>query len=108
MLTLDKISEITHAKLAGGKVVDAKWEGDALRIGIPYSSSQYHVYCLEELEDNNIQPLKLIERGPVEFTVEMGSRGDGFWFPIYCLDDAIAYQHAQKMKFRCVQVTEEA
>ena len=66
-LTLDRIGEITHARLAGGKVVGAKKCDPYIRVGVPQTSDNCHVYYSEELEDNNIQPLKLIERKPVEF-----------------------------------------
>ena len=37
VLTLDRIGEITHAKLAGGKVVGAKKCDPYIRVGVPHS-----------------------------------------------------------------------
>ena len=67
VLTLDRISEITHARLAGGKVVEAFCSGYGIvRTNSPTGQYAQTLLGLEELEPFGIQPLKLIERVPVE------------------------------------------
>jgi hypothetical protein len=103
VLTLDRISEITHARLAGGKVVD-----------VEECPVRGELCCLfikgiwfRDWNDLGIQPLRLVPKEPVTWVCEFGNSGDGFWFPIYCLDDALAYQHKEKKRFRCVEIVEE-
>lgn len=67
VLTLDRICEITHAKLAGGKVTTVLRRLTALKVFIPNGSGEYHCWQPSELAGFGIQPLKLIERKPVEF-----------------------------------------
>ena len=104
-LTLDRIGEITHARLAGGKVVGAKKCDPYIRVGVPQTSDNCHVYYSEELEDNNIQPLNLVERKPVSFvsfsTLEHTDRGD---LMVICAPHEVK----EGMKFKCVQIIEEA
>lgn len=107
VLTLDRIGEAKCAATATGAFCNIT---TVVRDERPHRAIILDGHAIIDISWKalGIQPLKLIDRVPVSFEVEMGSRGDGFWFPIYCLDDAIAYQHAKKMKFRCVQITEEA
>jgi hypothetical protein len=70
VLPLDRISEVTHAKLAGGKV----WIASAI---VPSFIEPYVVFrrpngqniCmnLSETQDHNIQPLRLVPKEPVTF-----------------------------------------
>jgi hypothetical protein len=91
---------VTHAQMATGiRSVDASHpciliDGDA--------------YTMRQVNANKIQPLRLMPKEPVTWVCEFGNSGDGFWFPIYCLDDALAYQHKEKKRFRCVEIVEEA
>jgi hypothetical protein len=106
VLTLDRISEITHAKLAGGKVKEVSLRGSQQRWVVWDWVKGYGGVYIEELADFGIQPLRLVLREPVTWVCEFGNSGDGFWFPIYCLDDALAYQHKEKKRFRCVEIVE--
>ena len=105
VLTRDRIGEITHARLAGGKVVviDKVLDGKYGYIHWAESTGAY----VKDLEDLGIQPLKLIELVPVEFVATFALVG-GFWTRVTCLDDGIAYKGNEQKKFRCVEVVEEA
>ena len=66
------------------------------------------VYCeVGYINEHQIQPLKLIERKPVEFNAEFALIGS-YWYPMHTLDDAQGTDNNKKMRFRCVQITEEA
>lgn len=108
VLTLDRIGEITHARLAGGKVVDAIKLSAGISVGTPtrLDDEPSHGFYLQDLPDFGIQPLKLIERVPVEFEATFALVG-GFWTRVTCLDDGIAYKGNEQKKFRCVEITEE-
>ena len=70
VLTLDRIGEITHARLAGGKVMQAECVNELSEepcVTIPTSNGEFYFDDVTELEVWGIQPLKLIERKPVEF-----------------------------------------
>ena len=70
VLTLDRIGEITHDRLAGGKVVDAQYQTEfclGVTVASPEPDTQPTTLAESELESFGIQPLKLIERVPVEF-----------------------------------------
>jgi hypothetical protein len=109
VLPLDRIGEITHAKLAGGKVWTAK--GVKPETIEAYATIKRpgadggRVLNASEFTDLGIQPLKLIERVPVEFVATFALVG-GFWTPVTCLDDGIAYKNCEQRKFRCVEVVE--
>lgn len=100
VLTLDRIGEITHAKLAGGKVVDAKNTG-FIEIQTAHAEMILDSY---EMADLGIQPLKLIERKPVEFVGEVviaNFHGSDLMVVIPRSGVELG------MKFRCVQIAEE-
>jgi len=104
VLPLDRISEITHAKLAGGKVVKSEeFDCDVITLCSPagYVSTRFGV---DELEPFGIQPLKLIERKPVEFVASFAFSGS-VWYPLHCLDDGLSMQGREQKVFRCVEVT---
>jgi hypothetical protein len=69
VLTLDRISEITHAKLAGGKVVDAQTDscGASIAVGTPVGCREEMWFQIDELADFGIQPLRLVPVEPVTF-----------------------------------------
>jgi hypothetical protein len=105
VLTLDRISEITHAKLAGEIF-------GATHLGAIYPKPDCimvdgDVYTAKMQSHNNIQPLRLVPREPVTFEATF-ALVNGFWTRITCLDDGIAYQHKEKKNFRCVEIVEEA
>lgn len=105
VLPLDRIGEITHARLAGGKVVDARNTG-FIEIETAHSDM---ALAPEELEPFGIQPLKMFERVPVEFEARFYFR-DGFWEPTYLIDvvELSGIPESEVMKFKCVQIMEEA
>jgi hypothetical protein len=107
VLTLDRISEITHAKLAGGKVVGASTGNEIVRI--PDSANiGYHYYSKEELEDLGIIPLRLVPKEPVTFEATFVKGMLGEWLIINNLDEALAHQGYVSKRFRCVEIVEEA
>ena len=110
VLSLDRISEITHAKLAGGKVVDAqKASPGYFKVRASDESDPHHFcYKTQELADNNIQPLRIVPKVPVTFEATCVKIGAGYWYPLHSLDDGIAYQGYEQRKFRCVEIVEEA
>jgi hypothetical protein len=109
VLTLDRISEITHAKLAGGRVVGTKQIDDtAIRCESPFGKHLAHTdFLFEELEVFGIQPLRLVPREPVTFDAKF-ALVNGFWTRVTCLDDGIAYKGYEQTRFRCVEIVEEA
>ena len=70
VLSLDRISEITHARLAGGKVVEAQPASPGyFKVRVSDETDlHYWNFKTGELTDVGIQPLKLLEKVPVEFT----------------------------------------
>ena len=100
VLSLDRISEITHARLAGGAVVRARRCREH-SISWDYEDGQMDSAYHSRLEDLGIQPLKLIERVPVEFIGVVYS-GAGNPYVLAPMGTPSG------MKFRCVQITEEA
>ena len=106
VLTLDRIGEITHASVAGGKVVNAETNLTDFWVWSPtLEHADATCFDVSELADFGIQPLKLIERKPVEFVATFALVG-GFWTRVTCLDDGIAYKGNEQKKFRCVEVVE--
>lgn len=105
-LSLDRISEITHAKLAGGKVVDAMMVEDGepfCRIASPSDLVlDDRDLFLEELADFGIQPLRLVPREPFVFESyavrEIGHGQVVIVCPI----------GADLKRFRCTEIVEEA
>ena len=97
VLTLDRISEITHAKLAGGKVVEAfiGWKGTSAYIAEPVMLS------IQGWEPLGIQPLRLVPREPVTFEARATRTLQGdvcIWLP----------HEVEGKRFRCVEIVEEA
>ncbi len=110
VLSLDRIDEITHAKLAGGKVVSCELRnGDAIRdlIWLFHDGGQYGVY-VGFLQDLGIQPLRLVPKEPMTFEATFAKDQSGYWHPMYGLDCGFAYQGKEQRKFRCVEIVEEA
>lgn len=100
VLPLDRISEITHAKLAGGKVVVATYvlrSICSLYVRSPIHGVTDTLYDGNELADFGIQPLKLLPKVPVEFvaTAEPGTSFSYIQAPFHCAGKT----------FRCVEVT---
>ena len=106
----ESIKLITHAKLAGGKVVDAqKASPGYFKVRASDESDPHHFcYKTQELADNNIQPLRIVPKVPVTFEATCVKIGAGYWYPLHSLDDGIAYQGYEQRKFRCVEIVEEA
>jgi len=108
VLTLDRISEITHAKLAGGKVVSAVFISDGyLRIESPSELVlASHEYYYAEIHGWGIQPLRLVPREPVSFEANFALSGSD-WYPLHHLSDGLAHQNSTTKRFRCVEIVEE-
>jgi hypothetical protein len=107
VLTLDRISEITHAKLAGGKVVDA----DYLRGFIHAYTTEEDIEVVTtftegELFEFGIQPLRLVLREPVTFEATFALSGSS-WYPLHHLSDGLAHQNSTTKRFQCVEIVEE-
>ena len=110
VLTLDRISEITHARLAGGKVKDAS-------AVVPSFIEPYVVFrcpngqniCMDlsETQDHGIQPLRLVPRESVTFEATFALSGSS-WYPLHHLSDGLAHQNSTTKRFRCVEIVEEA
>jgi hypothetical protein len=102
VLTLDRISEITHAKLVGGKVVIAR----CLR-------GFTHIYTIEddveavttfvepELVDYGIIPLRLVPKEPVTFDRDVLPGFGGTRYIGVPADVPVG------KRFRCVEIVEE-
>jgi hypothetical protein len=105
VLTLDRISEITHAKY-DGRFLHAAYDGlvhvqfneDRTQFMTPFDDRELHL--------NNIQPLRLVPKEPVTFEATF-ALVNGFWTRVTCLDDGIAYQGYEQKRFRCVEIVEE-
>jgi len=94
VLTLGRISEITHAKLAGGKVVKPEFSELVKEYYIDMSGEVWQ----EDWVSLGIQPLRLVQKEPVTFEACVDRRG---WIP--------APKEAEPGKrFRCVEIVEEA
>jgi hypothetical protein len=111
VLTTDpeSIKHITHARLAGGDIWMAKGVKPttmeayaALRR--PSAGSWCQVVNASDFTAWGIQPLKLIERKPVEFVATFAKIGHE-WHPVYNLDEGLAQQGREQKEFRCVEVT---
>jgi hypothetical protein len=109
VLTLDRISLITHARLAGGKVVEAgKASPGYFKVRASDESDPHHFcYKTQELADNNIQPLRLVPKEPVTFEATFAKCHGARWRPVYDLDEGIALQGCEQKRFRCVEIVEE-
>jgi hypothetical protein len=107
VLSLDRISEITHAKLAGGKVKEVSLRGSQQRWVIWDWVKGYGGVYIEDFEDLGIQSLRLVPREPVTFESTFAKDKDGKFYPVYSLDDGIAYQGYDQKRFRCVEIVEE-
>jgi hypothetical protein len=108
VLPLDRISEITHAKLAGGKVVEttARSNGTIYMLStIDYVDGT--LLNASELEDFGIQPLRLAPKEPVTFEATFEWMQDGLWYPCHYLDDALGSNRSNLKRFRCVEIVEE-
>jgi len=98
VLTLDRISEITHAKLAG-EIFDATYLGlypkpDCILV-------DGDVYTAKMQSHNNIQPLRLVPKEPVTFEARATRTLQGdvcIWLP----------HEVEGKRFRCVEIVEEA
>jgi hypothetical protein len=102
VLTLDRISEITHAKLAGGLMEATpapRWEHAIVIDGA--------IYTRQMQELNQIQPLRLVPREPVTFEADFALSGSS-WYPLHHLSDGLAHQNSTTKRFRCVEIVEEA
>lgn len=97
VLPLDRISEITHAKLAGGIRTANGDEVGIVWIDLRFDTKDAR-FAFEELADFGIQPLKLLPKRPVEFTREAyaGHSTAFIQLPADCAGK----------KFKCVEVTE--
>lgn len=111
VLTMGKHSSMTHVLFAGGTVEEAESCNDQAKRFWVFADSPDNPtgdrYTVETARLHNIKPLKLIEREPVEFNAEFALIGS-HWYPLHTLDDAHGSDNNKKMKFRCVQITEEA
>jgi hypothetical protein len=103
VLTLDRISEITHARLAGGKVVTAETNGTDVWLWSPtMEHADATCFDLTELEPYGIQPLRLVPNEPVTFEgIAFASQSCGDF--IICVP-----KEAVGKQFRCVEIVEEA
>jgi hypothetical protein len=107
VLTLDRISEITHAKLAGGAVTTAKASLCGAGITVSSIGTDLTTTLIDrEIEDFGIQPLRLVPKEPVTFDAIFYKNGPGGWHPLHDLDDGLAYQGYEQRKFRCVEMME--
>ena len=108
VLSLDpeSIKQITHARLAGGKVVVAQYQTEfcvGVMIESPEPDTQGNTFSESELEPFGIQPLKLLEKVPVEFVGEV-SRIDGGNYYVDTINVPVTAKPG--MKFRCTQIVE--
>lgn len=115
VLTLGRISEITHAKLAGGKAVDAESDDYCVITQSPCDYSETR-FGFDELEDFGIVPLRLVPKEPVTFEgithgYQTSSR-DGFDLLITVSQDEVNRLSelgvTLNKRFRCVEIVEEA
>lgn len=111
VLTLGKHSSMTHVLFAGGTVEEAETCNDQGKGFWVFADNPDNPngdrYSVETARLHNIQPLKLIERKPVEFVADFAKSGS-VWYPLHHLSDGLAHQNSEVKKFRCVQITEEA
>ena len=102
VLTIDRISEITHAKLAGGKVRKCVLRGQFNKF-IEWQHPSNGGAYINDFEDLGIQPLRLVPKEPVTFEgvvvkEDLGVRDD--WV-IYAPEEYVG------KRFRCVEIVEE-
>ncbi len=104
VLPLDRISEITHAKLAGGKVTKSVHVHDGwIRVESPSELViGAHEYLHDELNDLGIQPLRLVPKEPVTFEAYAVRPIGAGQVLIVCPFEA------DLKRFRCVEIVEEA
>lgn len=111
VLTLDRIGEITHARLAGGKVVKTLPRDDVHFVKVKLDIA-YHDFFYAELDPLGIQPLKLIERKPVEvigkFTGVEVYADAGYEVAQFMVPLGTGKLIGRKMDMKLVQITEEA
>ena len=111
VLTLDRIGEITHAKVSSGAVLGAAPELDEDPqndvVYLSYEDGTSDQMWASSLEVLGIQPLKLVERVPVSFKGEVqsltgvpGYLDGNKW--VLC-----PYEVKPGMKFKCFKITEE-
>lgn len=108
VLPLDRINEITHAKLAGGKVIHCDVKTPAVMepyITMRRTHATKETFGLSDMADFGIQPLKLLPKVPVEFVATFAKSGTD-WYPLHRLSDGLAHQNSATKRFRCVEVTE--
>lgn len=100
----ESIKLITHAKLAGGKVVGCELRnGDAIGdlIWLFHDGGQYGVY-VGFLKDNNIQPLRLVPNDPVTFEATFYRSNSTAWV------HGNGGAQYKTIRVRCVEIVEEA
>jgi hypothetical protein len=101
VLTIDRISEITHARLAGGKVKEVSLRGSQQRWVIWDWVKGYGGVYIEDFEDLGIQPLRLVPKEPVTFEGMVKSGLGGARYLIVPGSEPVG------KRFRCVEIVEE-
>ena len=103
VLTIDRISEITHAKMGGGDIVESDYNEVASVIYIPMQGGDYRLSFGEKsIRFLGIQPLRLVPKEPVTFEgIAFASQSCGDF--IICVP-----KEAVGKQFRCVEIVEEA
>ena len=109
VLTLGKHSSMTHVLFAGGTVEEAETCNDQGKGFWVFADTPDNPngerYSVETARLHNIQPLKLVERVPVEFEEYVS----GVVLHINEIPVILAPMGTPLgMKFKCVQITEEA
>lgn len=111
VLTLDdlrgELSFQLYVRLASGDVKTAEYLHRAELVGVNVRGDRYDI-GKDYLESFGIQPLKLIERVPVEFVGEVNAFdiSERPYTMTLTIPDGLKFSTG--MKFRCVQITEEA
>jgi hypothetical protein len=110
VLTIDRISEITHARLAGGAIWLAKGIKPATieayaTLRRPGSDGG-KVLDASDFTEWGIQPLRLVPKEPVTFEATFALSGSS-WYPLHHLSDGLAHQNSTTKRFRCVEIVEE-
>ena len=88
----------THARLATGIKKVAY-----MPIGITIDGDEY---TMKQINDNGIQPLRLVPKEPVTFEATFALSGSS-WYPLHHLNDGLAHQNSTTKRFRCVEIVEE-
>ena len=104
VLTIDRISEITHAKLAGGAVTTAKASLCGAGIIVSSIGTDLTTTLIDrEIEDFAVQPLRLVPKELVAFE-EVFFKGEttNQWYQCF------ASGSRPTKRFRCVEIVEEA